>query len=206
MGLTGNASGDDLTAITVRANDAPVGGTTRRGAWVTDIPADATTLTIECPSCGADAPLFYTLMQQGYPRTSTPASNGIEITREYYNADGERIDAAQIGQDVTVKIFARAVGGARNISNVVITDLLPGGLTALGDTLSGDMDYAEPREDRILIFTDLTRRGATFTYTATAGAAGTFAVPAITASSMYNPQIWATGKSATFQVNNVATK
>ncbi len=206
MGLTGNAAGDDLATITVRANDAPVGGMARRGAWVADIPADATTLTIECPSCGADAPLFYTLMQQGYPRTSTPASNGIEITREYYNADGERIDAAQIGQDVTVKIFARAVGGAHNISNVVITDLLPGGLTALGDTLSGDMDYAEPREDRILIFTDLTRRGATFTYTATAGAAGTFAVPAITASSMYNPQIWATGKSATFQVNNVATK
>ncbi|MDE6571144.1 MAG: hypothetical protein K2L95_02925 [Alphaproteobacteria bacterium] len=205
MGLTGNGTAGHMDNITVRADDTPMAGAVTRGAWVGDIPENATTLTIECPTAGADAPLFYTLMQQGFPRTTAPQSNGIEITREYYNADGRRIDSAEIGQDITVKIFARATGGTNAVANVVITDLLPGGLTALGDTLSGDMDYAAPGEDRVLIFTDLTRRGREFTYTATATAAGTFTVPPITAASMYNPQIHATAKSATFQVNNVAS-
>ena len=64
------------------------------------------------------------------------------------------------------------------------------------------MDYIEMREDRVLIYTDLTRDTSEFTYTAQIGTAGTFTIPGVRAESMYNPQIAATGDSGIFTVKN----
>ena len=180
--------------------------TTDVGTNSPDIPANATEITIECADCSHDAPIYFTLLQSGYPTESKRTSNGIDITREYYDMNGNRITSANIGDTVTVKISARTRGGTDNADNVVITDLLPGGFIPDSQTIAGDMEYAEFRTDRVLIFTDLTRDTREFTYTAQIGSAGEFTVPAISAMSMYNPEISATGRTDTFTATNENAK
>ena len=176
--------------------------TTNVGTNSGDIPANATEIKIECADCSPDAPVFYTLMQSGFPTHTTRESNGIEIIREYFDMDGNRITSANIGDMITVKISARTRGNTDTAENVAITDLLPGGFIATTDSIKGDISYAMVREDRVLIFTDLTRTPREFTYTAQIGTAGIFAIPAVTAQSMYNPSINATGAAGTFTVTN----
>ena len=189
-------------AVTVSADNTPIALDVIGDTLVGKIPATATTLAIRCPKCARGNGIFYTVLQQGYPRTITePKSNGIEVIREYYNADGDRIDSARIGDVITGKIFVRS-RGADIIPNVVITDLVPGGIAA--DSLSDNgADFSEIREDRILVYTDVTRNGITITYTAQVIAAGTFQIPPIAAASMYNPAIAGTGVAdKTFTVTN----
>ena len=187
---------------TTNASTPDVTITTDVGTNSDNIPLNATEIKIECPDCSPDAPVFYTLMQSGYPTHATRESNGIEIIREYFDMDGNRITSANIGDMVTVKISARTRGGTDVAENVAITDLLPGGFIATTDSINGNASYAMAREDRVLIFTDLTRAPREFTYTAQIGSAGIFAIPAITAQSMYNPSIRATGATGTFTVTN----
>ena len=171
-----------------------------------DIPMDATQIQITCEKCSKDNQVFYTLLQQGYPTTTKETSNGIEIIREYYDAEGNKITSANIGDIITVKIYARTRSGVENADNVVITDLLPGGFIPNTESATGDMEFIEMREDRVLIYTDLNREGKEFSYTAQIGTAGTFTVPAIHAESMYNPEINATGNTGNFKAINESTE
>lgn len=205
MGANTGKSDEMFGNLTVLANGMPIANTVKSGEFVADIPTGATEIEINCPQCDRDAALYYTILQQGFPTTPRAASNGIEVVREYYDMDGNRISSAKIGEQITVKIMARTRGNTDYASNVVITDLLPGGITA--DAISGDTEFSEIREDRILIFTPLTRDARIITYTARATAAGTFEIPPITAASMYNPQINATGTvGGRFTVSNASEK
>ena len=132
--------------------------------------------------------------------------NGIAVTRHYYDAAGNRITSATAGETVTVKITARARDGSDVIPNVAITDLLPGAMTAIPDTITGPITYGAIREDRVQIFADITRGGSEFTYTATVTTPGRFAIAPINAASMYNPSIRAVGDGGTFIVTDGTTK
>lgn len=193
MGLAGNTRSRDVIApdITVTANDYDISTAVNTGTVSAKIPTQSKTIRIQCTNCAANTPAYYALLQQGYPLQPRHASNGIEITREYYNAAGQRIDNhAAIGDMLTVKIYARSRRGDQ-IANAVITDLLPGGFVA--SDLNGNVSFSEIREDRVLIYTDIPRSGIEITYTAQPTAAGTFQIPPVRAASMYNPQINATG-------------
>ena len=205
MGGDKNKSGKILNGMTIWANGANIAGEINSDTLVADIPDTTTEIEIKCPDCADAAPLYYTVMQQGFPTNPHATSNGMEIIREYYDANGNRINRAKIGDIITVKIMARTRGNTDYVSNVAITDLLPGGITP--DTISGDMDFSEIREDRILIFTPLSRDMRTITYTARATAAGAFQIPPISAAAMYNPQINATGATGgRFTISNASDK
>lgn len=200
LALIGGGAATDAPAVTISANDATITGTTSGDTLGFDIPADATAIDIKCEKCDRTNGLYYALVQTGYPRVASESSNGISVSREYYNENGERITSANIGDRITVRIFARARGGDV-IPSVAITDLLPAGFSVDG-AVTGDQNFAQIREDRVVIFTDLTRASATFEYTADVTAAGTFATPPIHAESMYNPSVNATGAVGTFTVSN----
>ncbi len=170
---------------------------------ITRIPYDAKKIQIECKNC-KKSPLYYTIIRQGYPRTPHQHSNGLEITRHYYDINGTEITNANIGDIVTVKITARTRGDTSVASNVAISDLLPCGVMPVSDSLKGDMDFSEIREDRILIYTTLTRTPSTFTYRAQMTVAGEFTLPGISAQDMYNPNTNALGPSGTITVLNDA--
>ncbi len=202
MGLSGGRyDKNDITGITVFANGAPIGTNTASGTLTAQIPHGTEKIEIKCDKCARDLQLFYTIIQSGFPRAARSAENGLEIVREYFDAAGNRVTHGAIGDMITVKISVRARGGAEIVPNVVITDLLPGGLTPL--EMSGDVDFYEIREDRVLIFMTATRAPREITYTAQLTAAGQFAIPPIHAASMYNPAINATGKTGeTLSVSN----
>ncbi|HBS76626.1 MAG TPA: hypothetical protein DEA31_02080 [Alphaproteobacteria bacterium] len=200
LALIGGGAATDAPAVTISANDATITGTTSGDTLGFDIPADATAIDIKCEKCDRTNGLYYALVQTGYPRVASESSNGISVSREYYNENGERITSANIGDRITVRIFARARGGDV-IPSVAITDLLPAGFSVDG-AVTGNQNFAQIREDRVVIFTDLTRASATFEYTADVTAAGTFATPPIHAESMYNPSVNATGAVGTFTVSN----
>ena len=197
-----SATLDDISVLT--NDDRQLKGDTTPELVAITVPNDVTKLRINCPKCDKSNTLFAAFVQQGFPKTALPASNGIEISRIYYDQSGKEIETGEIGEIVDVKIVARTRGGTDKIDNAVISDLLPGGFIPLADSLTGDRKFSEIHEDRILIYTALSREPAVFTYRAQLSAAGTFAVPAIYASDMYNAALNATGESGTFTVSNEA--
>ncbi len=191
---------DSLPSVTIYNNDNSLETVNKSNVLIADIPLDATMLTLECATCN-ETPLYYALIRQGFAHNASDTSNGIEINRTYYDENGNRIASGNLGDIVTVKISARA-RGTEFLPNVAILDLLPGGFIA--EEISGPQTFSEIREDRIIIYTDLTRNTSTFTYQAQISSAGTFAIPPIHATSLYNPDISATTlpSSQTFNVMN----
>lgn len=200
MGLNGAATDNSApSSVKILYNDAPLDTHNESNILIAQVPTPAETLDLECLSCTHDAPLYYALVTQGFATTASDESNGIEISRTYYDENSNRIASAKLGDIVTVKISARA-RGTNYLPDIAITDLLPGGFVA--EDVIGPQTFSEIREDRVIIYTDLTRDTSEFTYTAQITAAGTFAIPAINAISMYNPDITATKTptSKTFSV------
>jgi len=202
LGLGGDSghTGNIAEMISVTADGAPVASETKSGAFAAAIPMNAKKVEVSCPDCGTSVDLFWTIASQGYPKSVSTASNGLDIVRKYYDMDGNEISRAKIGDRVMVKIFVRTRGDVARAANAVIVDLLPGGFIADAETLGGDYTFAEPHEDRVVIYADITRTESEYSYTAQAGAAGTFAIAPIYATDMYNPAIRATGRGGTFTI------
>ena len=194
----------ELDDISVMANNEPVEINSDSELLQVAIAKDATKLRINCPKCNKSNTLFATFVQQGFPSNTESESNGIEISRRYYDANGNEVDSGKIGDIVDVKIVARTRGGTEQIDNAVISDLLPGGFIPLADSLTGKREFAEIHEDRILIFATLSRAPSVFTYRAQMSSAGKFTIPPISASDMYNAGVNATGTAGTFTVSNEA--
>lgn len=199
MGLHGTTSDGTIANITVSADGEKLSGTIADSALHITIPQNAARVEIKCPDCTATAP-YYSLVSRGYPITDIDASNGITVSREYLDSADNRITSAKIGDIVTVRIFARA-RGADFVPNVAITDLLPGGFVVDGD-VTGNAAFTQVRDDRVVVFADVSRSGELFEYTAQLTTSGEFNVPPIHAESMYNPGINATGDMSKFTVTN----
>jgi len=76
----------------------------------------------------ADAHAWYAVTVAGYDRAppQTELKQGLEIIREFTDADGKAITSATLGQEIDVHLKIRATE-VDTIGNVAIVDLLPGG-------------------------------------------------------------------------------
>lgn len=205
MAVAGNnqkSEDANFANISVSSDGKPLTTNPESDEIFVSIPYNSEKIQINCEQCGRHNKMFYTIITQGFPRSVRAESNGIDITRKYYDTNGHEIHSASIGDIVDVKIVARTRGGTDKIANAVILDLLPSGFVPLADSLVGPDDFSEIREDRIIIYTPLARTPSTFTYRAQLSVAGIFTVPPINASDMYNPELSAIGKSETFTVSN----
>ncbi len=208
LAMSGKNKSDNIipTDIVINTNGTDITPERVGNGLVAEIPMHADKITITCPTCNDKSVLYFSLIQSGYPIESTPMSNGLAITREYYDMDGNRIISGKIGDMVTVRMTIRTRGMTDFVENVAIVDLMPGGFIANSDSVTAhDADFSAIYEDRVLIFTPATRAPQTITYTATLGAAGTFVAPAPSAISMYNPSVRATGVQSEFTVSNETT-
>ena len=199
-GATEGITLDDVDSISIVADGTKIKPQYESGTIYANIPKKATKLNIGCEGCKHQ--LFYTLLQQGFPRSISPNSQGIEVSRTYYDINGKEIHSGKIGDIIDVRITVRARGGTDYIENAVISDLLPGGFSPISDSLSGDMSFSEIREDRILIYANIGRTPLVFSYRTQLTVAGEFTVPPITAAAMYNSEIHATGNVGKFTVSN----
>lgn len=188
-------------------------------------------------------PAWRVTSQSGYDRVQPgqAIANGIEIVREYTDAQGKRLDTVTLGEEINVHVKIRATG-SDGVGNVAIVDLLPGGFEPViepppavdaaqsSDNANGDAsaqdsntsappawrspiglsqstwrpEYADIREDRVVIYGEATPDVREFVYRIRATNAGTFAVPPAYAESMYERTLQA--RSAGGEVLKVAEK
>ena len=179
----------NTTDTEITSGDTLIPTTEQSDTLIATLPSDTNKIKITCKSC-REKPLYYAIIQSGFTRTLDSASNGIEIVREYFDMSGNKITHANLGDIINVKITARA-RATNYLPNVAIVDLLPGGFVA--EDISGDnITFSEIREDRVIIYTDLSRSDATFSYRAQITAGGEFAIAPIRAMSLYNASIFGT--------------
>ncbi len=154
----------------------------------------------------ASGPAFWQVESTGFDRDipAEPLIQGMELRREIRTPDGKPATSLAVGDEVVVAILARVHNvPARQIA---ITDLLPACLEMIvaegGDAqevgtgkgarineVSMSPDYADRREDRLLLFTPLGTAESVFRYRARVIASGDFILPPLYGEAMYNPTI-----------------
>jgi uncharacterized protein YfaS (alpha-2-macroglobulin family) len=185
---------------------------------------------------------WYAATQAGYDRDPPKDAirNGLEIIREYTDADGKPLNGVKLGQEIEVHLKIRATGN-QGVGNIAIVDLLPGGFDPVlepppapppqdasagsdaadansggsgGSDASngtGDTDdaqpawrspiglgkstwkpeYADVREDRVVIYGEASPNVQEFIYRIKASNAGTYIVPPAYGESMYDRRVQA---------------
>jgi alpha-2-macroglobulin len=185
-----------------------VQGRTAAGAWeelktagrivlTADVPQGSSAVRLQNPTGTA---LYWQVVQSGFD-TRPPAAavdHGIEIFREYTDADGKATATARVGQELQVHLRLRSVGQRGVVTSVAVVDLLPAGFELVYDKAGQDavgqgslaVQFAEPREDRLLLFCSVDSGVKDFRYTIRALNTGTFAIPPAFAEAMYDRATW----------------
>ena len=155
-------------------------------------------LVLDAPGCQqyhADLPaaqdLHMLVTTEGFDRTPPAADGGnnLELHRRYCNARGETVTTAKLGDVLTVELTVQPV---KNVKNVVLVDLTPGGFEPVlekdgeRETQEGLVRF-ERREDRAIFFTNLSGERQIFTYKVRATTRGHFVLPTATGEAMYDP-------------------
>lgn len=164
-----------------------------------EISADAEKVSLITPDKSS---YFYQLIQSGFDKNVTKdlTNNHIEIQREYQDSNRNVINHIALGKEIEVHIKLRSKDDTYQ-SNIAIIDLLPGGFEVVPDSIDrSSVEYADIREDRVIIFTSASPNTSEFVYRIKSTNSGKYAVPAITASAMYNPTIVARSDAGTIEV------
>jgi uncharacterized protein YfaS (alpha-2-macroglobulin family) len=145
---------------------------------------------------------------------------GLEVYREYTNEEGKKVSQIKLGEkiNVTVRIKSNSKEG---IGNVAVVDLLPGGFEVVQQPLNQQrneeydedeydeedddsftspigfngttwsIDYADVREDRVIIYGTAQAELREFVYQIKSTNAGTYQIPPSFAEAMYDREIQA---------------
>lgn len=146
--------------------------------------------------------LYVSVSTQGLleERPSREYDRKLQVARRWLDRTGEPIelDEIRVGDLVRVEIsiVCPEVGEYESLDNVAIVDALPAGLEVENPRLAGSeqegddesfpADHVEFRDDRVVVFSSVGNQPRVFRYALRAMTAGTFALPAVQASSMYD--------------------
>ena len=161
---------------------------------------------------------YYYWQASGVPSTGLieEYDKRLKTRREYLNNNNEHLDLnrVKLGDQIIVKLTAEALD--KDLENVIINDLLPtclevenprletSGRESRKGSRSSPTDYMDIRDDRLLLFTSLTKgRAYTYYYTARVIAAGDFLVPPVSGECMYDPTIRSAGSSGRISINDL---
>lgn len=165
-----------------------------------------------------DAPgtLYLSQDNVGVPlQAPAPLSQGLDIDRRYFRMDGQSYDGAALkeGEMLIVRLSVKA---SENLSDVLVTDLLPAGLeienlnlldlsqlegiTIEGQTLKEAKDnvtlrFEEFRDDRYVAALSNTYSEVLLTYLVRAVTPGDYSNPVPLAEDMYRPEVRSIGRN-----------
>lgn len=145
---------------------------------------------------------FYQLTQTGFDKNASQEvlKQHIEVQREYRDLNQNVVNQVKLGQEIEVHIKLRSLDNVYQ-NNIAIVDLLPGGFEIVPGSIDrSKIDYADFREDRVILFTSAMPEVTELVYRIKSTNEGRYVVPAITANSMYNPTIVARGESGSILV------
>jgi hypothetical protein len=138
---------------------------------------------------------FFQVVAAGYDAAmpTTPVADGLEIFREFVDANGAVTRIARLGEPITVRLRVRSLQG-EYLTNVAIVDLLPGGFEFAAGSLQpgtgvAGFDFVETREDRAVFFGSISTRVREITYQIKPTNRGEFVVPPAFAESMYDRSV-----------------
>lgn len=165
----------------------------------------------------SDFTLYYSWAEQGFERSASDQAlnKGMEIFHEILDAKGMPVTQVKLGDEVTVRIRVRSLDKAL-IRNVALVDMLPGGLEPVlqsasdaadeeegeeqeGEPLwrkrlaskgSWNLEYADIREDRIVLYGDVGKNLSEITYKARASTIGDYVVPPAYGEAMYDRRVF----------------
>lgn len=165
----------------------------------------------------SDFTLYYSWAEQGFERNVPDKAlhKGMEIFHDILDAKGQPVTQVKLGDEVTVRVRVRSLDKAL-IPNVALVDMLPGGLEPvlqsasdasddeeaeeqeseplwkkrLASKGSWNLEYADIREDRIVLYGDVGKDVAEITYKARAATVGDYVVPPAYGEAMYDRRVF----------------
>ncbi len=147
--------------------------------------------------------LFVTLTNSGIPLqgNNEPVSKHLQMDVRYLDAAGQPVNINRLlqGTDVTVEVRITHPGVLPDYENMALTQIFPSGweisnwrMDNQGDEQKSNYDYADIRDDRVMLFFDLLKgKTKTFRFTVNASYAGTYYLPAVKCEAMYDHSIMA---------------
>jgi uncharacterized protein YfaS (alpha-2-macroglobulin family) len=151
-------------------------------------------------------PAYFAINETGFDRNPPAADvqNGLEVIHDFIDAKGTSLTKVKEGEEFYVRVRMRATN--RTIVNqVAVVDILPGGIEPTIDRNAGPganwtPQYVDYREDRVILYGDLTQAASTFVYKVRATNIGIFQAPPAFAEAMYNHQITGSSKAAKLEI------
>jgi alpha-2-macroglobulin len=183
------------------------------------VPLDSTKLVM---NNGGELPLFYGWAESGFERTlpKEAVNEGLEIIQEFLDAKGNVVTEAAVGDDLSVRVRVRSTKRS-DVPQVALVNILPGGLEPvlsapsdddapdlpiwrrrLGGKSSWNLEYADIREDRVVLYGSVENRLTEVTYKVRATNVGEFIVPASYAEAMYERRIFGRSAAGKFVVKS----
>jgi len=192
-------------AITEVPRDGAARSLALPGTLVPRVPFASDTATLRFAN---SEPLttFYSVTESGFDRTPPAGElrSGLEVFREYLDAAGTPITSVRLGEEITVRLRFRVVDRPA-LRDVALVDLLPGGFepvlipTPIGGTSGGpgwanplggggtwSAEFADIREERVVLYGTVGPDMAEFTYRIKATNVGRFVVPPAYGESLYD--------------------
>jgi uncharacterized protein YfaS (alpha-2-macroglobulin family) len=140
--------------------------------------------------------------------TTVPAkANGLRLEVSYKDADGNAVDASSIPQGKEFTAVVKVTNPTQaDYRSLALSESIPSGWEILNDRMRGgaadaDASYRDIRDDRCDWFFDLPHGASrTFSLKLRAAYEGSYTLPSVTCSAMYNPQVSANTGSGTASV------
>jgi len=157
---------------------------------------------------GESITTFYSVTESGFDRTPPAGElrSGFEVFREYLDANGEPTTSVQLGEEIIVRLRFRAID--RTVPDAALTDLLPGGfepvltpnpvpagsgargwVNPLGGGGTWLAEFADIREERVVLYGTVGSGMGEFTYRIRATNVGRFVAPPAYGESLYERTI-----------------
>jgi len=165
---------------------------------------DIANLALTTPvDISSNKPFYYVVTQQGFGKNlpDSAHSEGVEVHKEFYNANGEKVTTGKLGEEITVRLRIKS-SGRDSVNDVALVDIIAGCFEIIGNSITTDryVDYTESREDRVLTYLTVTSDIATISYKVNVIAAGDFIVPPVTASALYDTTVRANSKPSRISI------
>jgi alpha-2-macroglobulin len=161
----------------------------------------------------SNVPIYFAVTESGFDKSPpmTELKSGMEVIREYVDAEGKPLTTVKVGQEVTVRLKFRSVDRGA-INNVALVDLLPGGfepvlnamdspeiqpktkggfVNRLGNVGGWNVEYADVREERVVLYGTVNSAISEYRYRIRATNVGTFIVPPAYGESLYERDVQA---------------
>jgi len=151
-------------------------------------------------------PAYYCVNESGFDR-SPPASEvnqGLEVIHEFLDLNNNVTTRVKVGDEFWVRLRLRTTN-RDYLSQVAVVDLLPGGVEPTLDRQAGPgsnwtPDYVDRRDDRVVLYGNVTKDAATYVYRVRATNAGVFQSPPAFAGGMYNRQITGVSQAGKLEI------